>query len=154
MERICLQCRRPGFDPCVRKIPWRRDWQPTPVVLPGELHGQRSLLATVHRLTKSDTTEQLALKSLTGFPGGTSGKEFACQRRRGKRHRFIRSLGLEDPLEEELTTHSSILTWKIPWTEEAGGGGELGGHSPWGYKESNTAEHAHTLKSLILSAFC
>ena len=31
------------------------------------------------------------------------------------------SLGQEDPLEKEMTTHSSILTWGIPWTEEAGG---------------------------------
>ena len=38
-----LQCRRPGFDPWVRKIPWRREWQPTSVFLPGESHGQRSL---------------------------------------------------------------------------------------------------------------
>ena len=41
--RISLQCRRPGFDPWVRKIPWRRKWQPTPVILPGESHGQMSL---------------------------------------------------------------------------------------------------------------
>ena len=39
-----LQCRRPGFDPWVRKIPWRREWLPTPVVLPGKPHGQRSLV--------------------------------------------------------------------------------------------------------------
>ena len=39
----CLQCRRPGFDTWVEKIPWRRKWQPTPVFLPGEFHGQRSL---------------------------------------------------------------------------------------------------------------
>jgi len=32
-----------GFDPWVGKIPWRRKWQPTPVFLLGELHGQRSL---------------------------------------------------------------------------------------------------------------
>ena len=32
-----------GFDPWVREIPWRRAWQPTPVFLPGESHGQRSL---------------------------------------------------------------------------------------------------------------
>ena len=32
----------------------------------------------------------------------------------------IRSLGQEDPLEKEMATHSSILTWKIPWTEEPG----------------------------------
>ena len=40
--RICLQCGRPRFDPWVRKIPWRREWQQTSV-LPGESHGQRSL---------------------------------------------------------------------------------------------------------------
>ena len=37
----------------VGKIPWRRKWQPTPVFLPGECHGQRSLVATVHGVTKS-----------------------------------------------------------------------------------------------------
>ena len=36
-------------------IPWRREWLPTPVFLPGELHGQRSLAATVHGVTKSWT---------------------------------------------------------------------------------------------------
>ena len=35
--------KRGGFDPWVGKIPWRRAWQPTPVFLPGESHGQRSL---------------------------------------------------------------------------------------------------------------
>ena len=38
-----LQCGRPGFDPWVGKIRWRRAWQPTPVFLPGESHGQRRL---------------------------------------------------------------------------------------------------------------
>ena len=33
----------------------------------------------------------------------------------------VRSLGQEDPLEEEMATHSSILAWEIPWTEEPGG---------------------------------
>ena len=33
----------------------------------------------------------------------------------------VRSLGQEDPLEKEMTTHSSILAWEIPWTEEPGG---------------------------------
>ena len=41
--RICLQCKRHGFDPWVRKIPWRRKWQPTPVFLSEKSHGQRSL---------------------------------------------------------------------------------------------------------------
>ena len=42
-ERIFLQCRRPGFYPWVGQIPWRRDWLPTPVFLPGEFYGLRSL---------------------------------------------------------------------------------------------------------------
>ena len=41
--RIHLQCRKPNFDPWVGKIPWRRKWQPTPGLLPGKIHGHRSL---------------------------------------------------------------------------------------------------------------
>ena len=41
-ESIC-QCRRPDFDPWVKKIPWRREWQPTPVSLFGKSRGQRRL---------------------------------------------------------------------------------------------------------------
>ena len=51
---------------------------------------------------------------LTGLPLWLRGKESACQSRR---RRF---LGWEYPLEEELETHSSVLAWKIPWTEEPG----------------------------------
>ena len=61
-ERICLQCRRLGFDPWVGKIPWRRAWQPTPVFLHGEFHGQRSLPGYSpwgHKV--SNTTEWLTL---------------------------------------------------------------------------------------------
>ena len=42
-ESTC-QCRRCGFDPWVAKVLWRRKWKPTPVFLPGESHGQRSLV--------------------------------------------------------------------------------------------------------------
>ena len=45
-----------------------------------------------------------------------SSKESTCQRRR---HSF--ALGQEDPLEKEMATHSSILAWRITWTEEPGG---------------------------------
>ena len=58
--RVCRQCRRPGFDPWVRKIHWRREWPPTPVFWPGESHGQRSLVGYSpwgHK--EPDTTEQL-----------------------------------------------------------------------------------------------
>ena len=44
----------------------------------------------------------------------------------------VQSLGWEDPLEKEMATHSSILAWKIPWTEE--------GYSPWGRRESDTTD--------------
>ena len=51
---------------------------------------------------------------------------------------WVQSLGRDDSLEQEMATYSSILAWKIPWTEE------LPGYSPWGHKESNTTEHTHT----------
>ena len=47
---------------------------------------------------------------------------------------WVQSLGREDPLEKEMATHSSILTWRIPWTEETGS------YSPWGHKQSDTTE--------------
>ena len=40
----CRRCKRHGFNPWVRTIPWRRAWQPTRVLLPGEFQGQRSLV--------------------------------------------------------------------------------------------------------------
>ena len=46
-----------------------------------------------------------------------------------------RSLGQEYPLEEGMTTHSSILAWRIPWTEEPGG------YSLWGHKELDMTKH-------------
>ena len=49
-------------------------------------------------------------------------------------------MGLEDPLKKEMVTHSSILAWRIPWTEDPGGL-----YTPWGHKESGTNERpTHT----------
>ena len=85
--KICLQFRRPEFNPWVRKIPRRRKWQPTPVFLPGKSHGQRSLEGySSWGLKELDTTEQQTLsgsiKNLAsrprGFPGSSAGKESAC----------------------------------------------------------------------------
>ena len=56
LVKNCLQCRRPGFDRWVVKIPWRRERLPTPVFWPGEFHGLHSLWG----LKESDTTEQLS----------------------------------------------------------------------------------------------
>ena len=46
------------------------------------------------------------------------------------------SLDQEDPLKQELATHSSIPAWKIPWTEEPG---------LWGHKESDMTEHSYVI---------
>ena len=52
----------------------------------------------------------------------------------------IQSLDQEDPLEKEMATHSSILAWRIPWTEKPGG------LSPWGCKEADMTEQlTHTV---------
>ena len=51
----------------------------------------------------------------------------------------IPSLGWKGPLEEKMAMHSSILAWRIPWTEEPGGL-----YSLWACKESNTTEQLHT----------
>ena len=40
----CRRCKRYGFNPWVRKIPWNRKWKPTPIFLPGKFHGQWSLV--------------------------------------------------------------------------------------------------------------
>ena len=47
---------------------------------------------------------------------------------------WVRSPGQEDPLEKGMATHSIILVWRIPWTEEPGG------YSPWGCKGLDTTE--------------
>ena len=53
---------------------------------------------------------------LMGFPSGLAVKNLPA-----KQETWIRSLGWEDPLANEMATHSSILAWEIPWTEELGG---------------------------------
>ena len=61
-----MQFRRSGFDPWVGTIPWRRAWQPTPVFLPGESHGQRNLAGYSPWGRKVlNTTEWLTLSPFT-----------------------------------------------------------------------------------------
>ena len=69
-----------------------------------------------------------------GFLSGAGGKEPACQCRRLKRW-GVRPLDWEDPLEEGMRTHSSILAWRIPWTERT-----LEGYSPWDCKGFHMTE--------------
>ena len=51
---------------------------------------------------------------------------------------WVRSLGREDPLEKEMATHSSILTWRIPWTEEPGRLQSMGSQRVHGIAKSRT----------------
>ena len=63
---------RPGFDPWVGKIPWRRKWQPVPAFFPGKCHGQRSLASCSpwgHK--ESDTTERPNHNNPEGVSPGT-----------------------------------------------------------------------------------
>ena len=69
--RTCLQCRRPRFDPWVGKIPWRRKWQPTLVFLPGECHGQRSLVGDGPCDGKGSDTTELLTFSVFSHPAGS-----------------------------------------------------------------------------------
>ena len=91
VKSICLQCGRPGFDPWVRKIHWRRKWQPTTVFLPGESHRQRSLVGySPWGHQESDMTEQL-------------------HDREWNNSIFINIL---IPMEQRYTTSSTDCTWK------------------------------------------
>ena len=91
-QSVCLQCGRPGFHPWVRKLPWRKKRQPTPVLLPGKSHRQRSLVGCSPRGRKeSDTTERLC------FP-------FLCFQRRGP-WIFVSS----------ASTGFSSLPWPLLW---------------------------------------
>ena len=77
----------------------RRQWHPTPVLLPGKSHGRRSLVGAVHGVAKSRTR-------LSDFP-------FTFQ---------------FPALEKEMTTHSSVLAWRIPGTGKPGGLPSMGSH--------------------------
>ena len=65
------------------------------------------------------TAKWISYMYTQSFPGGPSGKESAST---------AGDLGREDALEEGMATHSSILAWRIPWTEEPGGLQSIGSH--------------------------
>ena len=69
-----------------------------------------------------------------GFPGGSVVKNLPAVQEIG-----VQSLGQEDPLEKEMTTHSSILAWRIPWTEKPGQLQSMGSQQSWlGCREQTT----------------
>ena len=69
----CWRHKRCGFDPWVRKIPWKRAWKPTPVLMPEEPQGQRSLVGYSPWGCKESLSTLFYF-----FPGGSDNKEFAC----------------------------------------------------------------------------
>ena len=77
--------------------------------------------ATVHGVTRvgRDLTTKSPPLPIQGLPRWHSGKKSTSVQ--GMQKTWVWSLGQEDPLEEEMATCSSILAWKIPWTEEHGG---------------------------------
>ena len=129
-ESTC-QCRRCRFYPCIGKMPWRRKWQPTPVLfLPGEFHGQRGLVDYSpwgHK--ESDMTEQLIMhKNINTYKGKqmTNKQNFhtihalAAQVVPGLMEQWGWRAGTQ--LSRSLTKHSqfllnldlsSLLIWKV-----------------------------------------
>ena len=59
-------------------------------------------------------------QTFQGFLDGTSGKETTCQCRRQTQETQLQPLGQECPLEGGMAAHSSVLAWRIPWTQEPG----------------------------------
>ena len=132
------QCRRCGFSSWAGKIPWRREWQPTPVFLPRKFHGQRSLTGYSswgHKRVRCDlvtkTTLIVVLKASNLQPlseFGTVGKESACQRRRHKKHGF--------------DSWVRKIFWSRKWQPTPAflprkfhAQRSVAGYSPWGHKE-------------------
>ena len=129
----------------MQSISWRRQWHPTPVLLPGKSHGWRSLAGCrPWGCEESDTTERLHFRFSFSCIGERNGNPLQCSclenprdggawwaavygvtqsRTRLKRLSSSRRvLVLHNPcLEKGMATHSSILAWRIPRPEEPGG---------------------------------
>ena len=73
------------------------------------------------QLQTRKTHNSASLHAVRGFPGGSSGKEPTCQPAQEMQKTRVWSPSRWYPLEEGMVTHSSILAWRIPWTEEPDG---------------------------------
>ena len=126
---------------------WRRQWHPTPVLLPGKSHGRRSLLGcSPWRREELDTTERPHFHFSLSCVGEGNGDLFQCSCLENPRdggawwaavHGVAKSwTRLSDRtfifhfhvLEKEMATHSSVLAWRIPGTGEPGGLPSMGSH--------------------------
>ena len=105
---------------------------------PGVLQSMGSQRVRHNWVTELNWTELSTLK--WGFPGGSGSKEPVCND-----WDWVWSLGQEDPLEKEMATHSSVLAWRIPWTEEPGRLQSMG--------SQNVRHNWATKTSLLLSLY-
>ena len=92
---------------------------------------------TVYTCIKTTSTPWI------GFPGGSDGKNPNLP---AMHETWVRPLGWEDPLEEGMATHSSILAWRIPWTEEPGGLQSMGWQR---VRQDWETRHRHTLNIYV-----
>ena len=126
---------------------WRRQWQPTPVLLPGKSHGQRSLVyCNPWGREESDTTERLHFHfSLSCIREGNGNPlQYSCLENPRDRGAWLAAVyGVSQSqtrlseflftfhfhaLEKEMATHSSVLAWRIPGMAEPGGLPSMGSH--------------------------
>ena len=117
-SKSSCQCGRPRSYPWVRKIPQRREWQPTSLFLPRKFHGQRNLMGCSpwgHK--ESDMTKQLTQTHTVSVVAETMCVRYVKQ---GRRVRGKESSELKTEWEKAMAPHSSTLAWKIPWMEEPG----------------------------------
>ena len=157
-KELTCQCRRHkrcGSDPGVRKMPWRRAWQPTPLFLPGESHERGAWWATVHGVPKTQTWLKWLSMHTSSFyrlrnssrksgEGNGTPLQYSCLENpmdRGAWWAAVHGVAksqtrLSDftftfhfhALENEMAAHSIVLAWRIPGTGEPGGLPSMGSH--------------------------
>ena len=114
--RICLQCGRPRFHSWVGRSPREGNGNPSPVFLPGEFYGQRSLAScNLWDCKKLDTTECVHTHTPLRNEYISSLVAQMIKNPTAMQETWVQSLGQEDPLEKGMATHSGILAWRIPW---------------------------------------
>ena len=139
----------PGFNPWAEKISWSWKWQPTPVFLPGKLHGQRSLVGySLWGRQESAMTEWLTLRVYVALYG-THSSALAWKIPRTEEPGRLQCMGSLRVGHDWATSLSlfTFLHWRRKWQPtpvflpgESQGRGSLVGYRLWGRTESDTTE--------------
>ena len=119
MINNCLQCCKPGFGPWVGKIPWRREWLPAPVFLPGKSHGRRSLDGwSLWGQWGLDTAERLHFHFSLSCIGQRNGNPLQCSCQENPRDGeawWAAVYGVAQS-RTQLKWPSSSTSLRVPWT--------------------------------------